>query len=289
MTKPSSLVFSGIAPHPPIMVPEVGRESIAQVVDSIDAMAELTRRIIESGAESVILISPHAPLEASDKHLNRVIGVTGGDHRRRVYAAMIAALDEGVGAVQAKLRQTGVLQDTLIVFLSDNGGITGYLSPSSNSPLIGAKTELLEGGIRVPFVVQWPGRLPAGKVYEPMVSVLDVVPTVLAAAAIAKPNGPPLDGVDLTPFLSGKRTDPPHAELLWRYGPLWAVRQGNYKLLKVRGEPLQLYNLAADIGETRDLAAAQPEIVNRLQARFDQWNSELIAPAWSHPNVPPWW
>src|SRR5436190_9540436 len=83
--------------------------------------------------------APHAPLEASDKYLNRVIGVTGGDHRRRVYSATIAALDDGVGAIQAKLKATGVLEDTLIFFLSDNGGITGYLSPSSNAPFVGAK------------------------------------------------------------------------------------------------------------------------------------------------------
>jgi arylsulfatase A-like enzyme len=233
--------------------------------------------------------APHTPLEASDSHLNRVIGVTGGDHRRRIYSAMVAALDDGVGALQTKLKQTGVLLDTLIFFLSDNGGITGYLSPSSNAPLVGAKTELLEGGIRVPILVQWPGRLPAGTLYDPMVSVLDVAPTALAAAGTNASNGRALDGVDLTPYLTGKRADPPHAELFWRYGAHRAVRSGRYKLLQVRDEPQQLYDLGTDIGETRDLAPAQPEIVKRLREQWEQWNSQLIPPAWNHPNLPPWW
>jgi arylsulfatase A-like enzyme len=237
--------------------------------------------------------APHAPLEASETYLNRVIGVTGGDHRRRIYAAMIAAIDAGVGAVQTKLKETGIVQNTLVFFLSDNGGITGYLSPSSNAPLAGAKTELLEGGIRVPFLVQWPDKLPAGTSYEPMVSVLDVVPTVLAAAAAETPvkdkDGRRLDGVDLTPYLAGKRADPPHAELFWRYGPNGAVRSGRHKLLRAGDEPFQLYDLESDIGETRDLAPAHPEIVQRLRTRWEQWNSQLIPPAWNHPNRAPWW
>jgi arylsulfatase A-like enzyme len=233
--------------------------------------------------------APHTPLEASDKYLNRVIGVTGGDHRRRVYAAMIAALDDGVGAIAAKLKETGVLQDTLIFFLNDNGGITGYVSPSSNAPLVGAKTELLEGGIRVPFVVQWLGKLPAGRVYEPMVSVLDVAPTALAAAGVAAPNSRALDGVDLANYLSGERPDAPHESMFWRYGPLWAVREGHYKLMKFRNEPLQLFDLKADVAETRDLSAAQPEIVRRLHERWKAWNSELLPPAWGQANLPPWW
>src|SRR5262245_43698335 len=233
--------------------------------------------------------SPHAPLEAPNKYIDRVIGVTGGDHRRRIYAAMITALDDGVGAIQAKLRSAGILNDTLIFFLSDNGGITGYLSPSSNDPLIGAKTELLEGGIRVPFFVQWPTKLPAGTTFQPLVRVLDIVPTALAAAGITASNSRALDGVDLLPFLSGKNTAAPHEALFWRYGALWGVREGNHKLLKVRDEQPQLFDLAADIGEKRDLAAANQELVKRLQAHYDKWNSALVSPAWSQPNTPPWW
>lgn len=233
--------------------------------------------------------APHAPLEASEKYLDRVIGVTGGDHRRRVYAAMIAALDDGVGAVQSKLKETGLLPDTLIFFLSDNGGITGYLSPASNAPFLGAKSELLEGGIRVPLFAQWPGQLPAGKVFAPMVSVLDLVPTALAAAGVAAPTGRALDGVDLAPYLSGRNSGQPHAALYWRYGTLWAAREGNYKLLKSRDEPLQLYDVVADASETHDLAAAQPAVVKRLSQRWEKWNAELLPPAWGQPNLPPWW
>jgi arylsulfatase A-like enzyme len=233
--------------------------------------------------------APHAPLEAPDKYISRVVGVTGGDHRRRIYAAMITAIDDGVGAIQAKLQSAGVLDNTLIFFLSDNGGITGYLSPSSNAPLIGAKTELLEGGIRVPYFVQWPAKLPASKIFQPMVSVLDITPTVLAAAGVTTANNPAFDGVDLVPYLTGKNTAAPHETLFWRYGPLWAIREGNYKLLKVRDDPAQLFDLANDIGENRDLSAARLEIVDRLKSHYDNWNSELISPAWSQPNTPPWW
>lgn len=233
--------------------------------------------------------APHAPVEAPDKHIDRVVGVTGGDHRRRVYAAMITALDDGVGAIEAKLQSAGILDDSLVFFLSDNGGITGYLSPSSNAPLIGAKTELLEGGIRVPFYLQWPAKLPTGKTFQPMVSVLDIAPTVLAAAEIKPSNTRSLDGVDLTPFLSGRDASAPHESLFWRYGTLWAVREGSHKLLKVRDDPPQLFDLAADIGEQRDLAAANPDLVTRLQSHYDKWNSELVSPAWSKPNLPPWW
>jgi arylsulfatase A-like enzyme len=254
-----------------------------------EALAFIDRHLKEPFFLLLAYNAPHAPLEASETYLKRVIGITGGDHRRRVYSAMLTALDDGVGAVQARLDETGIIRDTLIFFLSDNGGITGYLSPSSNAPLAGAKTELLEGGIRVPMLVRWPERIPSGTVFDPMVSVLDVVPTVLAAAGIAVPESRALDGVDLAPYLAGKRSEPPHAELFWRYGPIGAVRSGPYKLLRVRDEPPQLYDLRSDIGETRDLAAARPEIVRRLRDRWEQWNAQLKPPAWSHPNLPPWW
>ncbi len=234
--------------------------------------------------------APHTPLEVTDQYLDRVTGITSGDHRRRVYAAMITALDDGVGAIVGKLKETGALQDTLIVFLSDNGGIPGYISPASNAPLIGTKTELLEGGIRVPFLVQWPSKLLAGKVYDPMVSVLDIVPTALAAAGAIPKNGLPLDGVDLAAYLSGDRAEAPHQSLFWRYGDRWAVREGNYKLIKYRTDPLQLFDLSADIGEAHDIAAAEPQVVSRLQERWGKWNSELVKPAWgqTNPPVPSW-
>jgi arylsulfatase A-like enzyme len=270
-----------------------GNELVVEKEYLTDAFTREALSFIDAHARQPFFLllaynAPHTPLEASEKYLNQVIGVTGGDHRRRVYAAMIAALDAGVGAVQAKLQETGLLQDTLVVFMSDNGGITGYISPSSNAPLVGAKTELLEGGIRVPLIVNWPGKVPAGTTYDPMVSVLDLAPTALAAAEIPAPAGRALDGVDLVPYLADRRSGPPHTELFWRYGPLGAVRSGRYKLLRVRDDPPQLYDIQADPGETRDLASAHPDIVQRLRERWELWNAQLQPPAWGRPNLPPW-
>ena len=233
--------------------------------------------------------APHTPLEAPEKYLRRVIGVTGGDQRRRVYAAMIAALDDGVGAVVAKVKEKGLDKDTLIFFLSDNGGITGYLSPSSNAPFLGTKSELLEGGIRVPYLVKWPGRLPAGTVYDKPVSVLDILPTALAAAGTDAGKGRALDGVDLSPYFSGKNTGAPHEMLFWRFGPSWAVCFGSYKLLQVNKEPLQLFDLTSDSREARDLAKEKPELVKRLTDDWKKWDAQLVKPAWSRPLDPPWW
>jgi arylsulfatase A-like enzyme len=232
--------------------------------------------------------APHAPLEASDKYMKRVEGVTGGDQRRRVYAAMIEALDDGVGAVTAKLKDAGLAQDTLVFFMGDNGGITGYLSPSSNMPLSGAKTELLEGGVRVPFIVNWPGHITGGRTYSQPVSVIDVFPTA-AALAGAKAPAAPLDGVDLMPFLSGKTDAAPHATLYWRYGTQKAVREGPYKLLDIGKGSSQLYDLSADVSERRNLAAQKPEIVKHLTDELKSWDSQLVPPAWNKPNNVPTW
>jgi arylsulfatase A-like enzyme len=126
-----------------------------------------------------------------------------------------------------------------------------------------------------------------------MVSVLDIVPTALAAAEVEIPaaNARSLDGVDLTPYLASKRAGPPHAALYWRYGTQWAVRSGPYKLLRVRDEAPQLYDVQNDSGETRDLAADQgrSDLLKSMKARWDEWNAQLVPPAWSHPNNPPWW
>ena len=233
--------------------------------------------------------APHTPLEATATSLARVRGVTGGNQRRHVYAAMIAALDDGVGAVTSSLEAAGLLQDTLVIFVSDNGGITGYLSPSSNAPLIGTKSELLEGGIRVPFLVQWPGHVPAGVTYQQPVSLLDVFSTAVAAAGARPPAARPLDGVDLLPHLSGNRREAPHQALYWRYGKQSAVREGNYKLLRADPDPDQLYDLTSDIGESRDLTTGHADTAGRLNDRLKAWDAQLVPPAWNKPNAAPWW
>ncbi len=183
-----------------------------------------------------------------------------------------------MGLVLDKLEQDK-LDDTLIFFISDNGGPTRQTT-SSNTPLHGFKALVWEGGIRVPYMVQWKGHLPAGKVYDNPVSSLDIVPTALAAAGVAAGSEHPLDGVDLLPYLNGTNTARPHESLYWRFGKQWAVRQGDMKLVKIAQQPVQLFDLAADVGEQHDLATKKPEVVDQLTKDYQQWNAELSAPRW---------
>jgi arylsulfatase A-like enzyme len=212
----------------------------------------------------------------------------------------MASLDENVGKVLDALDATGQRDDTLVFFVSDNGGPTGRPRPrpdapfefgrnaSRNDPFRGEKGNLFEGGIRVPFLVRWPGVIPPGSTYgEPVIS-LDILPTTLAAAGrpVAADRG--LDGVDLRAALSGKAATPPHDTLSWRFrfpSPAasqqkFAIRQGRWKLVRDGGPPA-LYDLAADPGEKVNLAAKEPERAAALQAEWDRWNTTLAEPRWA--------
>lgn len=217
----------------------------------------------------------HSPLQAPEKYLERFKGIE--DTKRRTHAAMLAAMDDGIGALLGKLRDAGIERNTLVFFISDNGGPTRQTT-SSNVPLSGFKAQVWEGGIRVPFMVQWKGRLPEGKTYDEPVISLDILPTALAAAGAPRPEG--LDGVDLLPYLAGPKKGAPHEVLFWRFGQQWAVRKGDWKLTKLANEPVKLFNLAKDPGEKNDLAAEQPEKVKDLEATWEKWNAQLSKPLW---------
>lgn len=234
----------------------------------------------------------HTPMDATNDRMEKFTGEA--DMKRRKYDAMMLAMDEAVGKVQAKLKATGQSEKTLVAFFSDNGGPTmngTTTNGSSNAPLRGSKRTTLEGGVRVPFVLSWPGQLKPA-VFESPVVQLDVHATALAAAGVeAKPEWK-LDGVNLLPWLTGQKTGSPHDALYWRFGAQMAVRQGDWKLVRYDGnadtnsgkkEPvssLKLYNLASDIHEDNDLAAAQPEKVKELQELWDKWNQSNIKPLW---------
>lgn len=223
----------------------------------------------------------HTPMHASDQYLARFPNIQ--DKTRRTYAAMTSAMDDAVGAVLGKLRSAGLEEKTLICFISDNGGPTmpgTTINGSRNDPLRGSKRQTLEGGIRVPFVVQWKGRLPAGKTYDWPVIQLDLHPTALAAAGIDVRPEWKLDGVNLLPYLESKNTQPPHETLYWRFGQQMAIRQGDWKLVKYDATPAKLYHLATDIGEKTDLAADQPARVKELEAVWKKWDAELARPLW---------
>ena len=225
----------------------------------------------------------HAPLQAPKKYLDRFPRIS--DEKRKLFAAMMAAMDDGVGRVMAKIRELRQEENTLVFYISDNGGPTASTT-SGNGPLRGFKMTTYEGGPRVPFLAQWKGTWPAGKTYDLPVMNLDVLPTIVAAAGGRVEPDWKLDGVDLTPFVTGKNPARPHPTLYWRYGPQWAVRHGDMKLVVSRGggpEP-ELYDLAADIGETKNLAPTQPLKVRELQALWDKWSAEQAAP--SAPDAP---
>jgi arylsulfatase B len=204
------------------------------------------------------------------------------DIHRRIFVAMVANLDDAIGRVLGKLDGEGLTDDTLIFFLSDNGGPTRELT-SSNAPLREGKGQVYEGGLRVPYLAQWKAAWPEGKIDSRAVSALDIVPTALAAAGVSPPDD--LDGVDLTPFLTGEVNEDPHEALFWRYTSRIALRRGDWKAVgrydAERGaHELELYNLAADLGETTDLAAREPERLEAFRRLIEQQDAQMIDPLW---------
>ena len=258
---------------------------------------ELTTRLGEEAAASVTrhardaqpwflylaFNAPHNPPQARADMLAKFSAIA--DPRRRTYAAMVATLDESVGRVLAALDATAQRERTLIFFFSDNGGpmTKRNANASVNTPLRGQKGDVFEGGIRIPFVVSWPGKIPAGRIYTQPVISLDILPTALAVARTTRDAKlPPLDGVDLLPFLAGENMSAPHERLFWRMdgGAAFAVRERNWKWMRTYANAPQLYDLAADPGESRDLATAHPEIAARLAAASAEWSRGLVAPVW---------
>ena len=213
--------------------------------------------------------APHVPLQATDKYLQRFPDLKGA---RRTYAAMISAVDDAVGRLTETLRRENMDDRTLIFFLSDNGGHP-IASGAQNRPLKREKGTVYEGGIRVPFVVKWTGRIPAGRTFSHPVISLDIAATALAAAGITPDI--PLDGIDLVPHLSEKMNKPPHETLYWRFVDQRAIRHGKWKLTTPRGEPEGLYDLSTDISESNDVSAANPEIVANLRTIYAKWEAQL--------------
>jgi arylsulfatase A-like enzyme len=246
-----------------------------------EATAFIDRHVKEPWFLYLTFNAVHTPMHATEKYLSRFKSVA--DERRRTYCAMMSAMDDAIGAVLKKLDDNKLTENTLICFVSDNGGPP--VNSSSNGPLRGNKAQTWEGGIRVPYLVQWKGTLPAGKSYDQPVIQLDLSPTALAAAG-AEAKDANFDGVNLLPHLKGEATAPPHQSLYWRFGEQMAIRHGNYKLVKGVGvDQPQLFDLAADIGEKKDLSAEKPEIYKDLTSRYEAWNKTLEAPRWVPANA----
>ena len=228
--------------------------------------------------------APHTPLQVTDPLMERVKHIT--DETRRGYAGLVVGLDDAVGVVLNALQESGQVENTLVFFLSDNGGPVS-VTHSDNTPLRGAKGQVFEGGIRVPFVVSWPGRLAQDKDYGQPVSSLDIFATAVALTGAKVPAGHVLEGTNILPCLTGEQVGAPHERLFWRTGggTKFAVREGDWKLVGGESGGTQLFNLAADIGETNDLAASQPEALARLSRAYADWNKDNIAPLFESPQA----
>lgn len=224
--------------------------------------------------------APHTPLQAPKVWLDQFSHIQNVN--RRAYVAMVAAMDAAIGEVLGKLEATKQTENTLVCFISDNGGpnLSGRVlgNFTDNSPLRGAKSDLFEGGIRVPFVIRWPAKLKPGAYDQPVIA-LDLLPTAVALAGGQLPTDRVLDGVDLMPYLTGEKSGAPHERLFWRSRGTkgnHAVRQGSWKYVQVGQSAPELYDLSRDVSETKNLASTKPEIVTQIQAAIAEWEKGTI-------------
>jgi len=214
----------------------------------------------------------HSPLQATDQYMDQFSHID--DIHRRIFAAMLSNLDDSVGDIMQKLREEGLEEKTIVVFLSDNGGPTRELT-SSNLPLRGGKGDYYEGGIRIPFIIQWKGYLPQGEIYDKPVISLDLLPT-FAAAAHKPVTRNDIDGVNLLPYLTGKKQGDPHEFLFWSYRGRMAFRQGNWKIVQNRpSSELELYDLENDISESENLIEKHPERAAKMWQFWQKYENEI--------------
>ncbi len=233
--------------------------------------------------------APHTPLHARKSDYDALPMIN--DHTERVYGAMIASLDRGIGRVMAALKAEGIDDNTLIIFSSDNGGADYVGLPDLNAPYRGWKMTFFEGGTHVPFFMRWPDRIAAGSKYQRPVSHIDIFSTAAAAANVAVPADREIDGVDLLPYVNGEISGEPHEALFWRTGNYRTVRSGDWKLqLSDPDETAFLYNLAVDPTEQRNLAASEPKQLARLkqllEAGVRDWAVPMRGPLVKGPLYP---
>lgn len=220
--------------------------------------------------------APHVPLEAPEPWFSRTPSHLPKERRQAL--AMIAAMDEGLGAIREKIRAMGQEHNTLIFFISDNGAPIrpGAWDGSLNTPLIGEKGMLTDGGVRVPFVAAWPGKIPPGLVFEHPISSLDVAATAVALAGL--PHDDQLDGVNLMPYLTGEKDGPPHECLFWRWRSQAAVLEFPWKLIHLGKDQRFLFDVTEPQGETVNLIKQHPDVAARLEQKLTDWEAQLYRP-----------
>ena len=238
-----------------------------------DRFTDQAIRMVTSAEKPFFLFlsytAPHGPLQAEEADLARA-------DKRNPYVALVQNMDDNIGRFIKALEDKGIRDNTLIWFFSDNGGVA---SSASNVPLNGKKGIKFEGGHRVPFVMNWPGQVPAGKTFGGLSSAMDIFATSFTLAG-GTTTPKPLDGVDLMPFVTGKAEGDPHAKLFWKKLEGAAVRAGDWKLIQTKGLPVMLYNLKDDLSESTNLADSHPEKVKELLTKYAAWNAEMVPARW---------
>ena len=220
--------------------------------------------------------APHTPLQATTKDLerNKHIDI----EKRQTYAAMVSSMDDGIGLILDKLEQKNIFENTIVFFFSDNGGVEWY-NFSDNGPLRGIKGDFFEGGIRVPFAMQWPNKIEPGTIYDKPIIALDIFATVASAAKAEKYIKNEIDGVNLIPYLSGNKSGLPHEYLYWKNPDkdIDVIRDERYKYLRIKNDEY-IFDLKNDISEESNIIDLSKPIYDRLKSQFKLWEKDMIDP-----------
>ncbi len=213
--------------------------------------------------------APHTPMQATEADLQLYSHIK--DKKRRTYCSMVHRLDVNIGRIIKTLESENLINNTLIVFISDNGGPCNQ-NRSINAPYRGQKGTLLEGGIHVPFIMKWRGRIPAGEIYPHPVSSLDIAPTFLSEATNDSLDHKHFDGVNLIPYITKENIAKPHNDLKWRFTISAAIREGDWKLIRLPDRLPLLYNLAEDPSELKDLSLKHLARTKTMLKQLGEWD-----------------
>ncbi|MFY0627078.1 MAG: sulfatase [Reichenbachiella sp.] len=246
-----------------------------------DAFSDEARAFLERNVDNPFFLmlsfnAVHTPMHAEEQDLKKFPKLSG---KRQQLAAMTLALDRACGEVLEKLKELGLDKNTIVIYTNDNGGPSDA-NAAINRPLSGSKANHLEGGIRVPFLMRWPGVTTANSTYSYPISTLDLLPTFCAAAGESVEVKDGLDGVDLKPFILKSKEGRPHETLYWKKENRGAIRDGDWKMLRFPDRPAELYDLSKDVSELNDLASQNPKLVRKLYKKLFAWELTLERPIW---------
>ncbi len=238
-------------------------------------------KFIEDNSEDPFFLylsynAPHTPLQATDTDLERNNHIDV--EKRRTYAAMVSSMDDGVGLILDKLEEKNISENTIVIFFSDNGGVEWY-NFSDNGLLRGIKGDFFEGGIRVPFTMQWPKKIKPGIIYNKPIIALDVFATVVSAASAEKFIKNNIDGVNLIPYINGEINGSPHDYLFWKNPDkdIDVIRDNRYKYIRVKDDEY-IFDLDNDLSEENNIISSSTPIYQKLKLKFKEWEKDMIDP-----------